>query len=117
MVNPFGTIFSPVSLFELTRLAVEQQTLPTNQYIAREGMWFHYAFHSQFWANTQTDLAYQLQVQTDLAYQTLKKAKFLFITLGTAWVYEARDLGVLVANCHKQPAHFLRKNCSKLQKS
>jgi hypothetical protein len=34
----------------------------------------------------------------------LKEADFLFISWGTAWVYEYKETGRVVSNCHKIPA-------------
>lgn len=111
LVNPFGVIFNPLSLFEALRLTAEGKNLPENLYTKRDGAWFHYGVHSQFWANSQEELAYLLETQTNLAYNALKNAHYLFITLGTAWVYEKAGEAIpfTVANCHKQPAHFFEK--------
>jgi hypothetical protein len=43
----------------------------------------------------------------------LKNADYLFITFGTAWVYELKESGKVVANCHKLPAStFNRRRAS-----
>lgn len=115
LVNPLGVIFNPVCLFDVLRWAIEGKTLPEELYTEREGLWFHYLVHSKFWANTQTQLASQIQTQMQLASQKLAEAKFLFITLGTAWVYCLMPNATAVANCHKQPAHFFEKRLLKVE--
>jgi hypothetical protein len=42
-------------------------------------------------------------------HEMLKKADFLFITLGTAWVYEFIETGKIVSNCHKLPANLFHR--------
>jgi hypothetical protein len=43
------------------------------------------------------------------ASELLAGAGFLFITFGTAWVYEFIKTGKIVANCHKIPAREFRR--------
>ncbi|HKJ78289.1 MAG TPA: GSCFA domain-containing protein, partial [Prolixibacteraceae bacterium] len=44
------------------------------------------------------------------AVQYLRETDFLFITFGTAWVYQYKTTGKIVSNCHKIPANeFARK--------
>ncbi len=38
--------------------------------------------------------------------QFITQATWIFITLGSAFVYEHKELGITVANCHKQPSNF-----------
>lgn len=43
----------------------------------------------------------------------LRRAGFLFVTFGTAWVYELKGTGNVVSNCHKLPSSdFLRRRVS-----
>lgn len=110
LVNPFGVIFNPVSLFDVLRFAVEQTPLPAQLYTEREGLWRHYGVHSQFVATSKAELSALLEAQMHLAYAQICEAKFLMITLGTAWVYRlTAPPYTTVANCHKQPAHFFEK--------
>jgi transcription termination factor NusB len=106
------------------RLAVEQKDLPTDLYTNRDDIWLHYWVHSQHWANSQEELAYQLQQQMQLAYEKLTQAKFLCITLGTAWVYNLLQNPLsfgegkgeaTVANCHKQPASLFDKRLLRVE--
>ena len=39
----------------------------------------------------------------------LREADRVILTFGTAWVYELRSTGEIVANCHKQPAELFRR--------
>lgn len=43
----------------------------------------------------------------------LREAGYLILTLGTAWVYQLRETGEIVCNCHKRPSgEFLRRRLS-----
>jgi hypothetical protein len=39
----------------------------------------------------------------------LRKADFLILTFGTAWVFELKSSGVTVSNCHKLPSSGFRR--------
>ena len=54
--NPFGTIFNPVSIAKLLTMAIQGTMPDENRYLERDGVWFHYDFHSSLWANSQSEL-------------------------------------------------------------
>lgn len=108
-VNPFGTIFNPVSIAKLLTLSLTGQEPDEALYIERDGVWFHYDFHSSFWANSQGELKQRLLKQLTETVDTLRKANWLVLTLGTAMVYRHIDSGQVVANCHKMPGTLFEK--------
>ena len=48
-------------------------------------------------------------LQNDVG-EKLKKADFLILTFGTAFVYQLLETKSYVANCHKMPANLFRKD-------
>jgi len=65
--------------------------------------------HGSFSGDTPEETLQKINQR--LAYSTtfLREAGFLFLTLGTAWVYELKASGNIVANCHKVPADQFRR--------
>ena len=59
--NPFGTIFNPVSIAKLLTMALQGTMPDENRYLERDGVWFHYDFHSSLWANSQGELRDKLK--------------------------------------------------------
>jgi hypothetical protein len=108
-VNPFGTVYNPVSIGKLLRLVVLQQEMADDTFLSREGSFFNYHLHSSFFASTKPALQTQLKNVATQAKKSLSENSVLIITYGTAWVYERKDTGELVANCHKQPASLFTK--------
>ncbi|MCS7018578.1 MAG: GSCFA domain-containing protein [Cytophagales bacterium] len=112
LINPFGTIFNPLSLFELLEKSHTGKPLATTL-VERDGLFFHYGLHSRFFASTADDMQHLVQKQLQQVaefWQVAPQAdKWLLITLGTAWIYEHIATGVPVANCHKMPAHYFHK--------
>lgn len=102
LVNPFGTIFNPLSVFELIDMAMEPSTALEEALLHRDGLYYNYKLHSSFRNRDKKKLFETIQKQLNLTQQRLTKAKVLFLTFGTAWVYRTKDSGMLVTNCHKQ---------------
>lgn len=102
-VNPFGTIFNPLSIFELIELSLERSEILDAAILKRDGYYLNYKFHSSFRAKTKDTLHKRMDEALNKVALKLKGANFIFITLGTAWVYEQNKSHMLVANCHKTP--------------
>ena len=101
--NPFGTIFNPISIAKLLTMALYGTTPDENRYVEREGIWFHYDFHSSLWANSYDELRDKLVNCLAQTAEAIRKADFLLLTLGSAVVYRHIETGKVVANCHKMP--------------
>jgi hypothetical protein len=109
LVNPFGTVFSPVSMAKLLNQAIDNQTPDENLYVESQGVWFHYDFHSSLWANNREELKERLTQKMQEVKDWLQKADFLIFTFGTAFVYRHLETHQTVANCHKMPGSLFQK--------
>lgn len=107
--NPFGTIFNPVSLAKLLTMALNGTQPDENRYLERDGIWFHYDFHSSLWANSQQELRHRLTATLAQTADAIRQADFLLLTLGSAVVYRHIETGKVVANCHKMPGALFEK--------
>jgi len=101
-VNPFGTVYNPVSIFKLVSQAASKTSFSKEGIVESQGIYQHFDLHSKFGKGTEQELLEEIQQLEERAAKSLSTAKWLIITLGTAVVYE-RTNGV-VANCHKVPA-------------
>lgn len=107
--NPFGTIFNPASMANLLTMAIYGAGPDEDRYVERNGIWFHYDFHSSLWATSREGLRNKL---IDCLTQTgaaVRQADFLLLTLGSAVVYRHVETGKVVANCHKMPGSLFEK--------
>lgn len=104
--NPFGVIFNPCSL---ARLILNTEKDWKNSIFTEEDKFLSWDAHSELWALSEKELTNQLITQQKKLYKHLKQSNTLFITFGTAWVYE-RETGI-VANCHKRPQKEFTKRC------
>jgi len=114
LVNPFGTLFHPLNLADFLRQALIQGQMDSLGVVEREGVFVHYAAHSDIKGSTRAELDENYTLQLIRLHQSLKEATHLVLTLGTAWIYQHKEFG-RVANCHKQPASLFEKKLSSLE--
>jgi GSCFA family len=108
--NPFGTVFNPISMINLVEMAFLGKKINEDLMVERDGLWFHYDFHSQFFAQSKDELITILNDKIKEVGAFLEKTDFLVLTFGTAIIYELKENATLVSNCHKIPAlHFEKR--------
>ncbi|MBO0952785.1 GSCFA domain-containing protein [Fibrella forsythiae] len=107
--NPLGTLFNPFSISKLLKLALTGNLPDEVGYVERDGLWFHYDFHSSFWGTSKAALAQLLQVRLQEIGTGLQQADWLLLTLGSAVVYQHKETQQLVANCHKMPGTLFNR--------
>ena len=101
--NPFGVIFNPISIHKLLNIAAKNHPIDPENWLQSQEIYLHYDVHSQLGNVNQQDAKDNINYAINTAYHQLQKAKWLIITWGTAIVYERKDTGEVVANCHKVP--------------
>jgi hypothetical protein len=106
---PFGALFHPLALSKLLRLAVAEADLEAELFVEHDGAFFHHDLHSRFFAQDPEALQEKWRKVAASVRAILKLSPCVFVTLGTAWVYERKADGQLVANCHKKPLDHFHK--------
>lgn len=109
MVNPFGTIYNPLSLNQAIRRIITPQPIPGTEMTRSGDLWCHYMFHSRFSRTDKLRALEAMNASLERAHNHLAACSTLIITLGTALVYRLRDNSQVVSNCHKQPAHLFSR--------
>ncbi len=103
MVNPFGTIFNPLSIASGLDKIIDNVTIAGADLFMSSGVWNSYDFHSRFSMASKDAALQRMNSSIAEAHEHLKECNTLIITLGTAVVYRRRDTGEVVTNCHKVP--------------
>ena len=102
IVNPFGILFHPLAIEKIILKALKDNPFEEEDFFKHNNLWHCFDFHSELSQKTLTDIKTTANQKLTTLKSLLKEANFFFITLGTAWVYEHKQKG-LVANCHKVP--------------
>ena len=108
-LNPFGVLYNPMSIASSLRKLLDNQYLKEEDTIFHEGCWHSLSFHGDFSAPTKEELMENIQHTFDACHDVLKQISCLFITFGSAFVYEWKETGKVVANCHKLPEKLFNR--------
>ena len=109
-VNPFGTVFQPLTLARLLRAAAGEDVDWQQHLVQARGRWQSYDLHGSIGADSPVELLQHIQEIVRQTGDFLRNTDVLLLTLGTAWAYRLRETGELVSNCHKQSADlFVRE--------
>ena len=113
VVNPFGTIFNPLSIAAGVDKIIDNATIAGSELFMSSGVWNSYDFHSRFSMANKDAALQRMNSSISEAHEHLKNCNTLILTLGTAVVYRRRDTGEVVTNCHKVPQQeFTRRLAS-----
>jgi len=110
LVNPFGTVYNPHSIFKLLEATVGKDKPEVDGFLRNGEVHYHYDYHSDLSALSKNDLAKKINNRIAQAHEIMAKTEWLMITFGTVVTYQLIETGKLVANCHKVPqAQFEKK--------
>lgn len=101
-INPFGTVYNPMSLHKLLEYAITGNRPSSDTYLSRDQHYFNFDFHSSFVHMDRDGLEEKISRTLDDVAVSIRRCSTLIITYGTAFVYT--HSGRLVNNCHKIPA-------------
>ena len=107
-VNPYGTLYNPLSISRALREILAGKVYSAQDLFFYNGCWHSAMHHGDFSSPQQAETLRLINERISWASQNIRSLKHLFITFGTAWVYEAE--GCVVSNCHKrQESDFERR--------
>ncbi|QIX60684.1 hypothetical protein HER32_05640 [Hymenobacter sp. BT18] len=109
LVNPFGTVFNPITACQLLRAAAGEDMDWQQHLVEARGRWQSYDLHASVGADNPVALLQQIQGKMHEAGAFLAQADVVVLTLGTAFVYRLKETQELVSNCHKMPAEGFEK--------
>lgn len=103
--NPMGVLYNPKSISTVVAHALQPDAavLP---FFEHSGKWACWWTDTHFSAPLKEACEAQVQSAFDSLRNALLTSTCLFVTLGTPVVYQLRDNGVTVANCHKVPSNL-----------
>jgi len=102
--NPHGILFNPVSISDTLMSCLDDKRYTKDDLFYLHERWNSWDHHSRF-SHPDADICLQgINDSQAEAHAFLKKADWIVLTLGSAFVYELKESGRTVANCHKAPA-------------
>lgn len=112
-INPFGTLYDPVSIARALRL-LSATAVPTTDALFRDrGRWHSRWFHTTFSRRTRAEAQGACDSALTEGRRALASAEMVLITWGTAVCYIDNEASEVVANCHGlDPSRFTRTRLS-----
>lgn len=108
-MNPFGILYNPESIANSLQILTEQRSFTEADLFQDQGVWNSFYHHSRF-SDTDQDIALQkINSRIAQSHEFLKSAGYLVVTFGTSWIYELKQTGQVVSNCHKIPASEFKR--------
>lgn len=104
LVNPFGVLYNPVSVRQSLEIILDKRDFNENDLGFFNEQWFSFYHDTEFSNTDKQQCLNHINGKLNEARDQLKKANYLIVTFGTAWVYEYLKTGSVVSNCHKIPA-------------
>jgi hypothetical protein len=102
-VNPFGVLYNPESIRNSLVILTEKRLFTEKDLHYGNDLWYSFYHHSSY-SHPDRDICLQkINDSIEKASGLLKNAAFLFITFGTARVYQLKESGAIVSNNHKLP--------------
>ncbi|MDR2564071.1 MAG: GSCFA domain-containing protein [Prevotellaceae bacterium] len=112
-VNPFGPLYNPVSISNGLRMLINRVQLSADDLFPANGLYNSFAFHSSFSRRDTNESLSIMNESLKSAAEILLHSKFLFITFGSAYIFEHQQNKIIAGNCHKLPSsEFVRRRLS-----
>lgn len=109
-INPFGVLYNPVSVRKSMELLLEKKEFTEEDLRVQNDLWFSFYHHSSFSHYDKNTCLKKINDRIEESHAFLKQTNFLFITFGTSLIYQLKESGEVVSNCHKVPAKEFRRS-------
>ncbi len=110
---PFNPVYNPLSLKEGFDLLCSEKSIGKEELFFHQGLWRHHLYSPSAAKKDRAECLDRMNNNLNQSRAALAKSSFLILTLGTAFVYEEKNGGRVVNNCHKRPGtNFNRRSLS-----
>ena len=120
--NPNGILFDPFSVATSIISYTQDKKYKEDDLFCMNELWQSWHHHSFFSNTNKTDALRMINASQERAHIFIKNAKWLIITLGSAFSYRLipgefnHDQDEMpVANCHRAPAQWFRKHLMSIE--
>jgi len=101
-LNPYGTIYNPISLANNFEKLISKESYNESNLINNSGVFLSWNHSGKYYSNSSDLLLKKINEQQEEVFKILKSNSVIFITFGTSKLYIHKESNQVVANCHKQ---------------
>ena len=113
-INPTGILYNPFSICKSIKNALSGRKYGDDDVFLSGGTWNSFDFHSRFSNPDKTTCIANLNEANKTFANEIRNADVMFVTFGTAFIYEHAQSGEIVCNCHKQPEKIFKRRLLKV---
>lgn len=106
-INPFGTLYNPVSILQSVRKLISDEPFTEDDCIdmgAGSGLICSFSHHTSFARKDSRTFLEDACRSLEEARRYFRESNKLIITLGTSWCFRHKERDIIVSNCLKRPA-------------
>ncbi len=108
-INPFGILFNPDSIYYSISRLLSGEKYTMDEISEKNGIWHSFDYHSDFSSTNKIECLNKINEAFKLGKERICDADILFITFGSAHLYQLKESQKLVSNCHKYPSSAFDK--------
>jgi len=105
-INPFGVLYNPISIANSLNLIANPISFSEKNLVFDNELYHSFLHHGSFSSDNSSATLDSMNTGLFQAHIFFKEVRYIFITLGTAWVYRHVQTQEIVSNCHKFPSKF-----------
>lgn len=114
-VNPFGISYNPMSIVRALTSILENKSFSEKDLICKKGQYSHWMLHGSFSHANPLSVTESANKNLIKAIEYIHNVDYIFITFGTAFVYQLKETGEIVNNCHKMPAALFSRRMLRVE--
>ena len=103
-LNPFGVIYNPISVSNSLKMLLDPQEFTQENIHYANERWFSFYHHSKFSYGDPGECLHSINKSLMESAAFLEEVDYLMITFGSAYVFQLKETGEIVSNCHKVPS-------------
>lgn len=109
-INPTGIIYNPISICSSINYLSQGKLFEEKDLDFYNELYFSFDHHSRFSNHDKKICLENINKELCVASRFLDKTEFLFITLGSSYIYTHKERNKIIANCHKLPSIIFTKS-------
>jgi hypothetical protein len=108
-INPFGILYNPMSIAKGLEEITTGKTYTETNLRFDKGMWYSLMHHGSFSSSEKETCLSKINERIRQGAAHLRQSDWLIMTWGTARVYQWKEDGSIVGNCHKLPEKLFER--------
>ena len=104
LMNPYGILYNPMSIGKAMTEILDGKSYGRDDLHYNGRIWYSLMHHGSFSALDPDDCLERINGSLEKARKQMDETDWLILTFGTSRVYEWKEDGQIVGNCHKLPS-------------